>query len=168
MKQSSALPTLSRWTSFSAATLGSVALLFATPQLEPDGVIEISEFIQMEIFHDTMMGGSDVSVDIKDGIGTLTGSVSSLAQAERAAAKALTSPEVLTVVNQIRVSPREEAEILSKAKNLLASQEVIDVSRIRVSVSGSRLILEGAAGSIDEGELRSRNYFRSKWSHRSR
>lgn len=153
MKPSSFTNNLSRWTSFSAATLGSVAFLFATPQIEPDGVIEVAEFIQMEIFHDAMMEGSDITVGIDGGIATLKGSVASLAQAERAASKALTSPDVLTVVNQIEVTPQKESSILSRAKNLLASQKVIDASRISVSVDGSHVILEGNAGSIDEGEL---------------
>ncbi len=153
MKPSYALKSISRWSAFSAATLGSVALLFATPQMDPEGVIEVSEFIQMEIFHDTMMEGSDVTVEINDGIATLTGTTDSLAQAERAAAKALTSPDVLTVVNRIAISPQEKSDILSKAKSLLASQKVIDASRISVSTNGSHIVLDGEAGSIDEGEL---------------
>ena len=121
--------------------------------MDPEGAFEISEFIQMEIHHDTMMAGSEVTVEINDGIAILTGTVSSLAQAERAAAKALTSPEVLTVVNQLGISPQEKSDMLSKAKSLLASQKVIDASRITISTNGSHIVLDGEAGSIDEGEL---------------
>ena len=153
MKTPPAFTNLSRWTAFSAATLGSVTLLFATPQMDPEGVTEVSEFLQMEIHHDTMMKGAEVTVETEDGIAILTGTTTSLAQAERAAAKAFTSPEVLTVVNRIRISTREESAILSQAQNLLASQKIIDASRISVSVEDSRIVLEGEAGSIDEGEL---------------
>lgn len=144
---------VSRWTAISLATLGSATFLFATPQMDPEGVTEVSEFIQMEIYHDTMMEGSEVTVEIQDGIATLSGTVTSLAQAERAAAKALTSPDVLTVVNLIEISPREEKALLNDAKRLLALQRVIDSSRISLSTSGSHIILTGEVGSLDEGEL---------------
>lgn len=153
MKTPPAFTNLFRWTAFSAAALGSVSLLFATPQMDPEGAAEVSEFLQMEIHHDTMMKGAEVTVEIEDGIAILTGTTASLAQAERAAAKAFTSPDVLTVVNRVRISMREESAILSQAQNLLASQKIIDASRISVSVEGSRIVLEGEAGSIDEGEL---------------
>lgn len=151
MKQSLSL--FSRWTAFSVATLGSATLLLATPQMDPEGVTEVSEFIQMEIYHDMMMKGSEVTVDVQEGIATLTGSTVSLAQAERAAAKALTSPEVLTVVNRIEISPREEGSVLSSARSLLASQKVVGASRISLSISGSHIVLEGEVGSLDEREL---------------
>lgn len=153
MKISTTLNSISRWTSFSAATLGSVALIFATPQMEPDGVIEISEFIQMEIYHDIMMKGSEVTVKIEDGIAILSGTTNSLAQAERAAAKAFTSPEVLTVLNRLKVFPQGEEAILSHANALLRSQEVIDSSRISLSTNGSHVVLEGQVSSVDEAEL---------------
>ena len=153
MKHPSSFSNLSRWAAFSAAALGTVTLLVATPQMDPEGVTEVSEFLQMEIYHDTMMEGSEVTVGIEERIAILTGTVTSLAQAERAATKALTSPDVLTVVNQIKIVPQEGPEILSHARSLLASQEVIDNSRISVSTIGSHLILEGNVGSLDEGEL---------------
>ena len=73
MKNQTALTRISRWMTFSATALGSAVLLLATPQLEPDGVVEVSEFIQMEIYHDMMMKGSEVTVEIQDGIATLSG-----------------------------------------------------------------------------------------------
>lgn len=151
MKHSHTL--FSRWTAFSVATLGSATLLLATPQMDPEGVTEVSEFIQMEIFHDTMMEGSEISVTVEDGIAILTGNTESLAQAERAAAKALTSPEVLSVVNLIEISRKAESAVLSHARSLLASQKIIDASRISLSADGSHIILEGEVGSLDEGEL---------------
>lgn len=144
---------MASWTAFSAATLGSVSLLLATPQMDPEGVTEVSEFIQMEIHHDMMMAGSEVSVSIDDGIATLSGSATSIAQAERAAAKAFTSPEILTVVNRIEIATRNESSLASGARNLLATQKVIDASRIKLNAEGSHIVLNGEVGSLDEAEL---------------
>lgn len=153
MKQQTALSTISRWAAFPAAALGTVTLLLATPQMDPEGVVEVSEFLQMELYHDQMMNGSEISVEIEDGIATLTGPATSLAQAERAAAKVLTSPDVLTVVNMIKIAPQDETSILANSKRLLASLETVESSRINLKAEGSRIILEGAVGSIDEAEL---------------
>ena len=153
MKNSTTLLNLPSIAAFSAATLGSMGLLLATPQMDPEGVTEVSEFLQMEIHHDSLMQGSDVTVGIEDGIAVLTGTASSLAQAERAAAKAFTSPDVLTVVNKIKIVPQDQSKILADARELFATQKVIDSSRINISANGSHVILEGDAGSLDEGEL---------------
>ncbi len=137
----------------SAATLGSTAFAYATPQMDPESPADVAEFIQMELYHDQEMKGAEVGLTIENGIATLTGTASSLSQLERASTKVFANPEVLTVVNRIEINPAEEAAVLFGAKEMLQNQKLIDASGLKITASGTRIILDGEVGSTDEGEL---------------
>lgn len=153
MKHPNTCSKLKRIAAFSAISIGSVALVAATPQLEPKGAVEVAEFIQMDIRHDNTMQGADITVAIDGGIATITGTSRSLAQVERATSRTFASPEVLTVVNMMTISPSDSSEILGNARSLLAKQNLLDAREISVSTEGSRVILDGEVGSMDEAEL---------------
>lgn len=153
MKTITSFKTIRTLSAASALMIGSAFLATATPQMEPEGDIEVAEFIQMEIYHDSMMEGADVNLSIEGGIATLTGKARSLAQVERASAKVFANPEVLTVVNQLRISSSDPAGISSRATEMLANQKILDASRIQVISDGSRIVLEGDVSTTDEAEL---------------
>ncbi len=137
-----------------AALVASSSFALATPQMEPDGPIESADLIQMDIYHDSLMEGADTTVRIEGGIATLTGSVRSLAQIERASARTYASPDVLAVVNLLQVTPAESNSALSRlAQETLSTQSMLDSSRIEIVSEGSGLILKGETGSWDEAEL---------------
>lgn len=132
----------------------SASFALATPQMEPEGPIESADLIQMDMFHDAMMEGADTTVRIEDGIATLTGTARSLAQIERASARAYASPGVPAVVNRLQVAPAEStSELPEIAREALSSHKMLDSSRIKISSENSDLVLRGETGSWDEGEL---------------
>ncbi len=137
-----------------AALIASSSFVLATPQMEPEGPIESADLIQMDIYHDAMMEGADTTVRIEDRIATLTGSARSLAQVERASARAYASPDVLAVVNLLEIAPAESTSALSKvAHEALSTETMLDSSRIEIVSDGSGLVLKGETGSWDEAEL---------------
>lgn len=142
-----------QWAAFSVAVMGSANILFATPQLEPSGDDEIAAFIQMDIRADEHMKGAKVDVKIDDGIAILTGRANSLAQTERATARAIASNSVQAVVNQMEIKEAPSKEIAAGAKLSLETQKLIRASDISVITNGSRLILKGEVGTWDESDL---------------
>ena len=153
MKSKAFSPTTRLLMAFSAATLGSIAILFATPQMEPEGDIEVAELIQIEIYHDAKMGGAEVKVSINGGIATLTGTAYSLSQVERATKKLFSNPSVQTVVNRIDIVPGNPSKITTKADELLAKQKLLDARKVSTCSEGSCLILKGTVSTSDEAEL---------------
>ncbi|MEO5916791.1 MAG: BON domain-containing protein [Luteolibacter sp.] len=138
---------------FTVTTLGASTLLFASPQLAPRGDSEIAEFIQMDANQDKQLDGARIHVRIKDGMAFLTGTADSLAQAERATARAVASVGVRAVVNQIQINPQPPAEILRAAKSALDGQKMIVADKIRVSISGHRLSLVGSVGNWSDRDF---------------
>lgn len=142
------------WAALAAAAFGSVASVMATPQLEPESADEISSFIQTDINADSRMKGTDVKIHMDDGVAILTGEVASLAQAERATARAVASKGVRAVVNQVKVSNGLEAAPLTvKIKSALREQKMFHADQIGVTVTGSRVVLAGKVGVWDEKDL---------------
>ncbi|MES2658036.1 MAG: BON domain-containing protein [Verrucomicrobiota bacterium] len=144
---------LGKWSTFTAATLGSMALLFATPQSEPSGDREIADYLQMNIKTDELMEDSAVSVRLDGGVAKLTGEARSLSQVERASTWAYTIQGVLTVVNQIEIKPAAPASILAQAKSVFSDQKLITANKVKVETTGTRVTLKGQVGTWDESDL---------------
>lgn len=153
MKPLSSKSLFSHWAAITTMTLGSITLLFATPQTAPSGDAEVTEFLQMEVDHDPQLEGSRIQIEIRDGIATLTGEADSMAQAERASARAIASVGVRAVVNQVKIAPQPKFVILNGAKSALSGQKMVNSGRIRVSVTGQRAVMEGNVPTADEKEL---------------
>lgn len=151
MKPKSFYQKIGRWTPLPLLVIGSANFLYATPQAAPSGDTEIAEFIQMDMGADKRMQGADIKVRIEKNIAALTGNVRSLAQAERATARAIASEGVDAVLNQTVVSPAPA--IAENAKKALRAQKMFHPDGIVVSVSGARVSLTGSAGTLDEKEL---------------
>jgi osmotically-inducible protein OsmY len=136
-----------------AFSWASADFLSATPQLPPEGALEIAEFIQMDMRSDSKMQGADVHVRIQNELAILTGPAISLAQVERATNRAIASAGVRAVVNQMRVTPAAAKTIAANAKAALAAQKMAVTDQVKFTVSGDRLIVSGSVGTLDESEL---------------
>lgn len=134
-------------------TLLSVISAAATPQLPPEGALEIAEFIQTDMQSDSKMEGADVHVRIEKGLAILTGQAKSLAQVERATTRAIASAGVRAVVNRMRIIPVPAAMISGNAKAALKGQKMAVTDRVKVTASGDRLVVTGTIGTQDESEL---------------
>lgn len=144
---------LGKWTAFSAATLGSITLLFATPQAAPTDEEEIAGFLRMNLQQDEQMEGAKVTVRLDHGIAALKGDARSLSQIERASAWAYGMKGVVTVVNQLEVKPAEPSAILDGAKAAFRDGKLIKATKVKVATNGSRVILSGKVSSWDESEI---------------
>ena len=138
---------------FTASTIGSIAILTATPQMSPENIQESAELIQMELHHDPILQGSDLTVKIDNKVATISGTADSLAQAERAASRAYASPDVAAVVDRVEIKTKPSDRILADAEESLNETKLLDADGVDVDVDGSVIVLTGTVGSEDEAEL---------------
>ncbi len=131
----------------------STGLLFASPQLAPDGPAEIAEFIQVDMDADQAMAGAEIVVKIEDQIAILTGTAESLAQSERAAARAIACVGVRAVINRVMVTSGSPTKISELVGIKLRDQKMVSANKVVHSVSESRVLLQGEIGTWDEKEL---------------
>ncbi|RYD24045.1 MAG: BON domain-containing protein [Verrucomicrobiaceae bacterium] len=154
MKPKTVLQKRRRWAALAAAAFGSILPAMATPQMEPESADETISFIQTDINADSRMKGTDVKIRMEDGVAILTGEVSSLAQAERATARAVANKSVRAVVNQVAVRKGPESGPLAvKIKSALREQKMFHANDVMVTVTGSRVTLAGSVGVWDEKDL---------------
>lgn len=125
----------------------------AIPPSTPETSAEVAEFIHVDVNADSRMEGASVNVIVKNRIAILSGTAHSLAQVERATARAIASQGVRAVVNQISITPVGTKELLKKSKSAFRSQKMIRANEISVSIQGDRAILEGKVGTLDERDL---------------
>lgn len=142
-----------RWAAFPVAVFGSISLLHATPEIGPSGDEEVASFIQTDLRSDSRLKTATMAVKLDGGIATLTGQADSLAQIERATARANAVSQVKVVVNQMEVRDASEASIRNGAEAALKTQKLVRAESIKVSAAGSRLTLEGEVGTWDESDL---------------
>jgi osmotically-inducible protein OsmY len=121
----------------------------------PKGDAETADFINTDIRSDRSLAGEDLTVEVEGGIATLSGEADSLAQVERATARAVAMVGIRAVVNHVEIQLRKSADILKEAKDMLAKQQVIPSGEIQVSVSGQRLSLSGNVAFSDQKDLAS-------------
>jgi osmotically-inducible protein OsmY len=134
-----------------AVIIGSSSLATATPEAPPEGEDASTEFIQTDVNADTKLEGAKIQVRVEKQIAILTGQSRTLAQAERAAARAIASANVNAVVNQVEVLPNPN--IATAAKSVLRDQKMFRANDVTVKVSGPRVSLTGKVGTWDEKDL---------------
>ncbi len=127
----------------------------ATPEAGPAGDADTADFIEMDVQADQLMIGSKVEVQVEDGIATLSGTVLSLEQAERAAARAAATEDVRGVISLVKIIDpiAKDATLADRLQHRLANHPAIDASRVKVHVDGRVATLSGQIGSWDEQEL---------------
>jgi osmotically-inducible protein OsmY len=142
-----------------AAVLAAVAIatggpLIASPQLLPDEPSEVADFIQTDVGADPGMAGSDVKVQVeKNGIAIVSGTARSLAQADRATARAIASYGVRAVVNKVVVPAGSPSALAEEIKRAFKGQKMMDAGDVSPSVKAGRVILSGTVGTLDERDL---------------
>ncbi len=135
--------------------VAAMGTALATPEAGPAGDAGTADFIEMDVEADQIMIGSRIAVKVRDGIATLTGTVLSLEQSERAAARAAATEGIRGVVSLVKiVDPVAKDNVLADRMQLrLANHPAIDASRVKVTVSDRIATLSGRIGSWDEQEL---------------
>lgn len=142
-----------QWATLSLLAIGSANFAFATPEAAPSGDSEVAEFIHMDLNADPKLRGADMNISIENGIAILTGSANSLAQAERATARANASEGVRAVSNQLVIKPGKTADLIARAKTVLAKQKTFTADGVTVTANGPRISLVGKVGTPDEKDL---------------
>lgn len=142
-----------QWATLSLLAIGSTHLAFATPEAAPSGDSEVAEFIQMDLSADRKLRGAEMNISIENGIAILTGTANSLAQAERATARANAGDGVQAVSNQVVIKPGKSNELVAKAKDALLKQKTFVANGVTVIANGPRISLAGKVGTPDEKDL---------------
>lgn len=125
----------------------------AIPPSTPETSAEVADFIRVDVNADSRMDGASVNVVVKNRIAILSGTALTLAQAERATARAIASNGVRAVVNRISITPVGSKELLKKSKAALRSQKMIRANEISVTILGDRAVLQGQVGTLDERDI---------------
>jgi len=116
---------------------------------------EIAVAIEKDLSEDRAVSSKKITVDVKSGIATLSGSVNNLLAKDRAGEAAETIRGVRSVVNTITVNPvkRPDDEITKDAKSALAQDPATDLYEAGVQVTNGAAILTGTVDSLAEREL---------------
>jgi osmotically-inducible protein OsmY len=105
---------------------------------------------------ETQLDSSDISVEVRDGVVSLEGSVASFSETRLASLLASRISGVLQVSNHLRVipsAPRGDPDIANDIRATLDHDERLDLpSRIQVNVEAGVVTLRGAVESFDERE----------------
>lgn len=142
-----------QWAIFSAISLAATPVSLATPQVEPSGPQETAEFIQVDIQGDQRMKGSTISLRVEDGVAVISGKARSIAQVERATARAIACSGVQVVVNQMEVKPAAGEPLGEAVKLAFKNQKMVRTDKVSVTTNGSRVSLDGEVGTLDEQEM---------------
>jgi osmotically-inducible protein OsmY len=113
---------------------------------------EIRADVSSHLFWDSRIDDSDISVDVSDGTVILSGSVPSFPDRWEAEDDAWSIPGVRTVDNRLKVSPvmspaLEDDQVRARVEKVLAWSPAIGASRVRVSVQGGVVTIEGTMDS---------------------
>ena len=118
---------------------------------------EIRLHVLRELKWDSRIAWAGIGVDVRDGIVTLTGTVSSYANKTAAQQAAHRVVGVLDVANDIEVRPtgtfaRNDAEIAKAVRHTLEWDALVPDERIRSTVSNGWVTLEGSVDLWRERE----------------
>lgn len=112
---------------------------------------ELKQRIADELFWDSLVDETQVTVEVAGGDVTLTGQVPTAAARYRAEADARHVNGVLTVDNQLQINPSKcmpDAELLSNVRNTLFWSPEIDATDLEVYSSGGGILLRGRVTTI--------------------
>ncbi|MFP4085878.1 MAG: BON domain-containing protein [Desulfobacteraceae bacterium] len=114
---------------------------------------QIKKDVVEQLYWDSRVNASDITVDVTDGKVTLEGTVPTVSVRQAAEADCFTVLGVTAVVNNLKVKhPREstvpsDGEIENKIKSLLLWSPDVDATDINLSVVSGLVTLEGAVDS---------------------
>ena len=107
---------------------------------------EILQDVLAELHWDPEVDPTDVGVEVDDGVVTLTGTVESFTQRWAAERAALRVQGVRAVANDVAVKPpgaRTDTDIAKAVAEALEANTLVPHDRIRVTVEGGHVALEG-------------------------
>jgi osmotically-inducible protein OsmY len=115
----------------------------------------IQQDVQRELKWDTRVDETDVGVEVNQGVVTLTGTVSSWGKRTAAVEAAHRVRGVLDIADDIVVRPpgspgRSDTEIAAAVRHALAWDVFVPAARIRCTVSGGVVTLDGGVGTWTE------------------
>lgn len=115
---------------------------------------EITQVIETELEKASEVPESEIEVNSKDGVITLTGSVPNLLAKQSAAEISSSVHGVLSVVNNIKVTAsREDEAIEEDLKNSIATNPVTERWQVSPSVQNGLVTLTGTVDSWQERQL---------------
>jgi osmotically-inducible protein OsmY len=119
---------------------------------------EISNAVALELLFDQGVPEQGIDVETEDGIVTLSGSVSSLMERERAAQIAETVRGVRSVIDEIEVNTpvRSDEEIVDDVEKQFATYPVTGSWDVAVTSDNGMVTLTGTVSSWQEKQLASR------------
>ncbi len=153
MKLSTLLHSHRQWAALAIAAGAPFAMLRATPQADPSGSQETAEYVQLDLESDQQLKAAHIEIQVSKHLATLSGDARTLAQAERAVARAIASSGVDAVVNLVEIRQTGDSQIEERAKTILVKQKMLDASDIALEIKGGRVTLSGSVGTPDEREL---------------
>lgn len=116
---------------------------------------EIQSHLLNAISGDSALQGSKISVEVRDGVVDIEGTVISLSHKRMAGVFAWWVPGSLDVINSLEITPPEEDnddEVSDALRLILEKDRLVDASSLKVHTHNWVVTLEGVAGSDAERE----------------
>lgn len=123
---------------------------------EPPGPAEIRDAIEDELFLDPALVPDRIDVEVRDGVATLSGTVTNLLARDRAARVASAVRGVEAVVNTVRVDPPMEVtddEVRRRVTQALLVDPATETYEVDVAVAAGVATLTGTVDSWQERDL---------------
>ena len=113
---------------------------------------DITYWVRNAIYQDPRVNSSEINVNTKDGIVTLTGVVNNLAAKRFADLEAKKIAGVLGVINEIVVTPvwRSDDDIINAVSKRILSNTAVKSQTITVKCLDGRVLLSGSVDSYSE------------------
>jgi osmotically-inducible protein OsmY len=134
-------------------TVMSGLSVFSEDQLKD---AEISAAINADLIYDSRVMANKIDVECLDGVVTLSGTVNSILDRERAENFAAATVGVRSIINLIRVDPRiaqTDAQLTELVRGALARDPAADAFEVKVDVQEGVVTLKGRVESYAEKDL---------------
>ena len=144
---------------FAALTVAAIALLVASPQLYASKIDDrIESSAKKSYVFKTYLKGDDIKIESKDGVVTLTGTVSEESHKSMAQETVASLPGVKRVDNKLEVKgerPTENSDLWlkSKVKTMLLFHRNVSATETEVDIKDGVVTLRGHADSEAQKDL---------------
>ena len=144
---------------FAALTVAAIALLVASPQLHASKMDDrIESSAKKSYVFKTYLKGDDIKIESKDGVVTLTGTVSEESHKPLAQETVASLPGVKRVDNKLEVKGERPAEnsdlwLKAKVKTMLLFHRNVSATKTEVDIKDGIVTLRGIADSGAQKDL---------------
>ncbi len=144
-------------------TVALAAPAFAQVSAVKDGWLVMK--IHSDLIDEDVLSGSDIDVDVKNGVVTLQGTVPSEAGRARAIAEAKKTDGVKNVVDQLRIAAAHDSGKMDKAQDKVA--QAADKTEDKMDKAGDKTAsaAKKTGRAIDDGWIKSKIYaqYMTEW-----